>query len=134
LIFARSGFYTYVQTVNGFFNVPIFTVIFMGMVTRRVPPLAAKVGLVFFIVCYGLTQTIVNVHLHFLHILAILFVVTAAIMLLIGRIWPMPEPYRQRIDNKVELTPWKNRHVYAIILLAAMAAMFVLFSPAGLAK
>ena len=134
LIFARSGFYTYVQTVNGFFNVPIFTVIFMGMVTRRVPPLAAKLGLVFFIVCYGLTQTIVDVHLHFLHILAILFVVTAVLMLLIGRMWPMPEPYRQRIDNKVELVPWKNRHVYAIILLAAMAAMFVLFSPAGLAK
>ena len=134
LIFARSGFYTYVQTVNGFFNVPIFTVIFIGMVTKRVPPVAARAGLVFFIVSYGLTQLVFDLKLHFLHILAILFVVTSALMLLIGRLWPMAEPYRQRIDNKVELTPWKNRHVYAILLLAAMAAMFVLFSPAGLAK
>ena len=134
LIFARSGFYTYVQTVNGFFNVPIFTVIFIGMVTKRVPPVAARVGLVFFIVCYGLTQTVFDLRLHFLHILAILFVVTSALMLLIGRLWPMAEPYRQRIDNKVELTPWKNRHVYAILLLAAMVAMFLLFSPVGLAK
>ena len=134
LIFARNGFYTYVQTVNGFFNVPIFTVIFIGMVTKRVPPVAARVGLVFFIVSYGLTQTVFDLRLHFLHILAILFVVTSALMLLIGRLWPMEEPYRQRIDNKVGLTPWKNRHVYAILLLAAMVAMFVLFSPAGLAR
>ena len=134
LIFARSGFYTYVQTVNGFFNVPIFTVIFIGMVTKRVPPVAARVGLVFFIVSYGLTQTVFNLRLHFLHILAILFVVTSALMLLIGRIWPMAEPYRQQIDNKVALTPWKNRHVYAMLLLAAMVALFVLFSPAGVAK
>jgi SSS family solute:Na+ symporter len=134
IIFARSGFYTYVQTVNGFFNVPIFTVIFIGMVTRKVPPVAAKVGLLFFIVCYGLSQTVFHVPLHFLHTLAILFVVTAALMLLIGRLWPMPEPYRQRVDNKVALVPWKNRHIYAILLLAAMTAIFFLFSPAGLAK
>ncbi|HXO77549.1 MAG TPA: hypothetical protein VN824_19990, partial [Puia sp.] len=134
LIFARNGFYTYVQTVNGFFNVPIFTVIFIGMVTKRVPPVAARAGLVFFIVSYGLTQTVFDLKLHFLHILSILFVVTSALMLLIGRLWPMAEPYRQRIDNKVELVPWKNRHVYAILLLAAMVAIFLTFSPAGLAK
>jgi len=72
--------------------------------------------------------------LHFLHILAILFVITACLMLSIGRMWPMKEPYRQRVDNKVELAPWKNRHIYAILLLAAMAAMFLLFSPAGIAR
>jgi SSS family solute:Na+ symporter len=134
LVFAKSGFYTYVQTVNGFFNVPIFTVIFVGMVTRRVPPVAAKVGLVFFIVSYGLTRTVLPVPLHFLHVLAILFVVTAALMLGIGRLWPLAEPYRLVDRSKVEVVPWKHRYVYAILLLAAMVGVFVLFSPAGLAK
>ncbi|WP_431213979.1 hypothetical protein ACQ86N_03565 [Puia sp. P3] len=59
---------------------------------------------------------------------------TAALMLAIGRLWPMAEPYRQPVNNKVELTPWKHRHIYAILLLAAMTAAFMLFSPAGLAK
>jgi SSS family solute:Na+ symporter len=134
LVFAHKGFYTYIQTVNGFFNVPIFTVIVIGMLTRRVPPVAAKVGLVFFILCYGLTQTVVPVPLHFLHVLAILFVVTALLMLLIGRLWPMAEPYVPVIDNVVELTPWKQRHIYTVLLLAAMVLIFVLFSPLGLAK
>ncbi len=74
LVFARQGFYTYIQTVNGFSNVPIFTIIFVGMVTKRVPALAAKIGLVFFIVCYALTRKpSFPVPLHFLHVLALLF-------------------------------------------------------------
>ncbi|GGB02180.1 solute:sodium symporter family transporter [Puia dinghuensis] len=129
LVFARHGFYTYIQTVNGFFNVPIFTIIFVGMMTKRVPALAAKIGLLFFIVCYGLTQTIFPVPLHFLHVLAILFVLTAVLMLIVGRVWPMAEPYRPVMNAKVELTPWKNRHYYAVALLAVMVAIFVLFSP-----
>ena len=134
LVFARNGFYNYIQTVNGFFNVPIFTVIVVGMLTRRVPPVAAKVGLVFFILSYGLTQTVFPVRLHFLHVLAVLFVVTAVLMLVIGRMWPMAEPYRPSYNNVVELTPWKNRHLYAVLLLAGMVLLFVLFSPLGLAK
>ena len=134
LVFAHRGFYNYIQTVNGFFNVPIFTVIVVGMLTRRVPPVAARIGLVFFIVSYGLTQTVFPVRLHFLHVLAILFVVTSALMLVIGRLWPMAKPYMPVIDNVVELTPWKHRHWYAVLLLAAMVLIFVLFSPLGLAK
>jgi SSS family solute:Na+ symporter len=134
LIFAHKGFYFYIQTVNGFFNVPIFTVILVGMLTKRVPPIAAKTGLIFFIVCYGLTQTVFPVRLHFLHVLAILFVVTAGLMLLIGRLRPLAEPYRPSLNSKVGLTPWKSRHLYAILLLAAMVILFVVFSPVGLAK
>ena len=134
LVFARHGFYTYIQTVNGFFNVPIFTIIFVGMVTKRVPALAAKIGLLFFIVCYGLTQTIFPVPLHFLHVLALLFVITALLMLLVGRLRPMAEPYRLVQDARVELTPWKNRHFYAVALLALMVTIFLLFSPVILAN
>lgn len=133
LIFAKKGFYTYIQTVNGFFNVPIFTIMFVGLITRKVPPLAAKAGLIFFIVCYGLTQLVLNLHLHFLHILAILFLLTTALMLIIGRLYPMPVAYRQQLNNKVDITPWKDRHIYAILLLMLMVLLFVIFSPSGLA-
>ena len=96
--------------------------------------MAAKLGLVFFICCYGLTQTVFPVRLHFLHVLALLFVVTAIFMLVVGSLRPMAVPYQPVLNAKVELTPWKYRHVYAILLLAAMIAVFTLFSPAGLAK
>ena len=134
IIFARNGFYTYVQTVNGFFNVPIFTIMFMGLITKKVPAVAAKIGLVFFILTYGLTQLVFDIHLHFLHILAILFLLTCGIMFIIGKLYPMPVPYEQKLNNVVSVVPWKNRHVYAVILLLLMIGMFVLFPPAGAGK
>lgn len=134
IIFAKRGFYTYVQTVNGFFNVPIFTILFIGFVTKRVPPLAAKTGLLFFILCYGSTQLFFDTGLHFLHVLFILFLLTAALMLGIGRLYPLAEPYRKKMNNLVDIQPWKNRHLYAILLLIGMVLLFVIFSKAGLVK
>jgi len=134
IIFVKHGFYTYVQTVNGFFNVPIFTIMFVGLVTRRVPALAAKVGLTFFIVSYGFTQLVFDLPIHFLHILAILFVMTCIIMFVIGKFYPMEEPYYPQTNNLVSLEPWKNRHIYAGILILLMILMFIIFSPLVLAK
>ena len=132
ILFARKGFYTYVQTVNGFFNVPIFTILFIGFVTKKVPPVAARVGLIFFILSYGATQVLFDVHLHFLHVLFILFLLTSALMLVIGRLYPLAEPYRQKTSNIVDIRPWKNRHIYAILLLFLMVLLFIIFSKAGL--
>jgi len=134
IIFVKNGFYTYIQTVNGFFNVPIFTIMFMGFITKKVPAIAAKIGLAFFILCYGLTQLVFDLHIHFLHILAILFVLTCGIMLIIGRLYPMQVPYTIRLNNLVDIKPWKNRHIYTGILLILMILMFILFSPLVLAK
>jgi SSS family solute:Na+ symporter len=134
IIFVKNGFYTYVQIVNGFFNVPIFTIMFMGFVTKKVPAIAAKIGLIFFIICYALTQLVVDTQIHFLHILAILFVVTCGIMLLIGKLYPMPVPYTLKLNNIVDIRPWKNRHYYTGILLVLMIMLFILFSPLILSK
>jgi SSS family solute:Na+ symporter len=134
IIFVKNGFYTYVQIVNGFFNVPIFTIMFMGFVTKKVPAIAAKIGLIFFIACYALTQLVVDTQIHFLHILAILFVVTCGIMLLIGKLYPMPVPYTLKLNNLVDIRPWKNRHYYTGILLILMIMLFILFSPLILSK
>jgi len=123
-----------VQTVNGFFNVPIFTILFIGFVTKRVPPLAARVGLVFFIGCYAATQLFFDMGLHFLHVLFILFILTSALMLAIGKFFPMSEPYRQKTNNVVDIRPWRRRHIYAALLLVLMVLLFVVFSRAGLVK
>jgi SSS family solute:Na+ symporter len=107
---------------------------FMGFITKRVPALAAKIGLAFFILAYGLTQLVFDLHIHFLHILAILFLITCGIMFIIGKLYPMPVPYQQKLNNVVNIEPWKNRHIYSGILLVLMILMFILFSPLILAK
>lgn len=134
IIFAKHGLYTYLQTIGGLFSVPIFTILVVGLLTKRVPPLAARVGLVFFIVSYGLTQLVFDVPLHFLHVLAILFLLTTVLMLVIGKLKPMAVPFQLKINNLVEIVPWKNRHYYALLLMILVVVIFVLFSPLVLVK
>ncbi|MCF3108178.1 hypothetical protein LL912_05260 [Niabella sp. CC-SYL272] len=104
----------------------------VGFLTKRVPPLAARAGLFFFVVSYGATQFFFNVHLHFLHVLAILFVITTIIMLLIGRWKPMPVPFELKQNNMVAVQPWRYRRIVGLALVIAALLLFMLFSPLGL--
>ncbi|MDO5736504.1 MAG: solute:sodium symporter family transporter [Propionibacteriaceae bacterium] len=139
LMYTGTGLFTWLQTVNGFFNVPIFTIIFLGYVTKRVSSKAANVGLVFFVVLYGLSQTIfkpqmVEWKLHFMHISAILFVVTSVLILALGRLWPRDTDFVLPTSNVVEMTPWAHRFSMGGFVLGAMLSMYVVFSPFGLAS
>src|SRR5258708_34468890 len=93
IMFFKGGFYTYIQKASSFFSIPVFTILIVGFVTKKVPPVAAKVGLCFFVVVYPLTQFVFITELHYLHVLFILFLGTALLMLLIGQLKPMPLPY-----------------------------------------
>jgi SSS family solute:Na+ symporter len=134
IAFADHGFYSWLQKVGGAFSVPIFTVLFIGFVTRRVPPIAAKIGLFFFVGAYLFTQLIWDTGLHFLHILAILFVVTTALMLLIGRLWPLETPWQQIDRSVVDIQPWRGRWLAYGLLLAATVGVYVVFSGWGLLR
>ncbi|MDO5516249.1 MAG: solute:sodium symporter family transporter [Clostridium sp.] len=129
-----TGLFDYLQTVNGFFNVPIFTIIFMGYMTKRVSPIAAKVGLVFFVGCYATTQLVWDTGLHYLHVSAILFVVTCLIMYVIGKIAPRKEPFELPNNHLVDETPWKNRFRMAGFITWLMLSFYVIFSKIGLAR
>jgi solute:Na+ symporter, SSS family len=128
ILFAKGGFYMYLQIVSGAFSVPIFTVIFIGFVTQKVPPIAAKIGLTFFVLAYALSQTVFKTGLHFLHILAILFLITSLLMLIIGYFYPMSTPYLQKDKSKVALQPWRNRFWIYGVLTALMVGLYWILS------
>jgi SSS family solute:Na+ symporter len=134
ILFVQGGFYFYLQKTSTFFSVPVFTVMIVGLMTKKVPAVAAKAGLVFFIVAYVLTQFVLPTGLNHLHILAILFVATVAMMLLIGRLRPMDTPFTLQTTGVVSLRPWKNRWWAFGLLLILMLGMFILFSPLGIAR
>ena len=133
ILYVHGGFYNYLQKAASFFSVPVFTVMAVGLLTKKVPPIAAKIGLVFFIVTYVLTQFVVTTGLNYLHNLAILFVVTVLLMLVIGRLRPLEVPYRMLTTAVVPLRPWKNRWWVFAVLLLLMVGMFIFFSPIGIA-
>jgi len=136
ILFAESGFYTYLQRVAGLFSMPIFTIIVVGFFTKHVPPIAAKIGLAFFMTAYFLCEYLLKLPIHYLHVLAMLFLLTCLIMLTIGRYYPFHRSsnYKLTAPVSIDQSSWKNRHIAAVILLAMMIMVYLIFSPLGIAR
>lgn len=133
IMYVPQGLFQYLQTVNGFFNVPIFTIVFIGYVTKRVPAIAAKIALVFFVGTYAILQLVIKPDLNFLYQLAILFVISCVLMLIIGKIKPRETPYVMEIRNVVDIEPWEHRHAAGGVVVFLMIAMYIVFSKLGIA-
>ncbi|MDF2188271.1 solute:sodium symporter family transporter [Paraflavitalea sp. CAU 1676] len=133
IFYFDGGFYHYIQKISSFFSVPVFTVMIVGFLTKRVSEKAALIGLVFFIVTYTLSQFAIEVPMHYLHVVAILFVVTIVLILGISRWMPRHEPYSTPHLAVVDLKPWRHRHYFFFLLIVLMAGAFLLFSKAGIA-
>lgn len=143
---APSGLFNYLQMVNGFYNVPIFTLIIFGMLNKHAPAWAAKVTLVCFIIAYGLTQIPFAGKeaipllgwlsgIHYLHVMAILFVIAVAFMWLTGIYWPTKNnTYDDAKDlHVVDTTPWNKAVVMSVAIVLCVFAVYVIFSKFGIA-
>lgn len=126
--------FDYLQEVNGLYSIPILTIIVVGYTTKYVPAIAAKVGLICGVVLYAISQFVLQPYFgednypHFLHVMAILFIVDIAIMLLIGKLYPREEPYKLKASGLVDVVPWKYVKPVGIIIVAIVIAVYWSFS------
>ena len=136
LYFAPEGLWQIIRIFTGFYNIPIIAIVLAGLFTRRVPAIGAKLVIIFHVTAYGLIRFALDdvITLHFIHLYAVLFAAEMAIMFVCSWIWPRSAPASdQAVQAKVDLTPWKGAVPTAILLLSAVAACYLLFSPVGLA-
>ena len=54
--FATEGLWQVIRIFTGFYNIPMIAIVIIGLFTRQVPAVAAKVVIVFHIVAYGTFQ------------------------------------------------------------------------------
>jgi SSS family solute:Na+ symporter len=132
IMFAKTGFYTYLQQLGGMFCVPVFTIVFIGFISKKVPPQAAKGGILFFIISYILFNYVLNINIHYLHMLALLFLLTTVFMFIVAKFYP-EYSYTEIKVQTLNLAPWYNRYYYYCALLIGMIAVFILFSKYGVA-
>ncbi|MGR5140115.1 solute:sodium symporter family transporter [Photobacterium sp. DNB23_23_1] len=131
IMYAPEGLFQYLQMVAGFFSVPIFTIVFVGYISKRVPAIAAKVALVVFVSSYASMQLIFKTPLHFLHQLAILFVVCTVLMFVIGHFAPRNSDYVMPVNESMDVTPWEFRFEASAVILYMVLGAYIMFSKVG---
>lgn len=131
---APQGLFGYLQEVNGCYSIPILTIIVVGYLTKKVPAIAAKVGIlsgVFLYIGYILLKYFVVAEgqmPHYLHVMAILFVMNIIIMLLIGKFAPRKEDFVLEYTKKVDIAPYKHVKSIGIAIVVIVIGVYIYFS------
>jgi len=156
LIANAGSLFDYLQEINGIYSIPIFSIIIVGYLTKYVPAIAAKIGLVSGCLLYIISQFFmqpyfVNTALevakssgvtdvaalalveaqaypHFLDVMAILFLLNVVIMLIIGKIKPRKDPFVQEYTKQVDITPWKYTKQVGIAICVIVIGVYVYFA------
>ncbi len=153
---APDGLFGYLQEVNGCYSIPIFTIIIVGYLTKRVPAIAANIGILFGAILYFISQFILKPNMvksalakaeasgvtdaaaleviektaypHFLHVMAILFVLNVIMMLVIGKIRPRATDYEQEYTKQVDISPWKLVYPVGGLVVAIVIGIYIYFA------
>lgn len=132
LMLAPEGLWQIIRIFTGFYNIPVITIVLVGLFTKRVPALGAKVAIVFHVVAYALLKFVWDINLNFIHIYALLFAIELAIMLLIGHFAPRETDWKFIRKPEVNLMPWRFAIPCAITLFSMIVSLYLLFSPIGI--
>ena len=136
LLAQMQSIFEYLQKVNGLYSVPIIGIFLLGILTKRIPAMAAKVGMITGMGAYAFF-TFINIKdvlpffantdgdLHWLHGYFISFALSILVMVLLGYFYPKSdeeiEISEKRDSAPVDMAPWKSaKKVSAGIIFMTM--------------
>jgi|TARA_B110000240_G_scaffold86512_1_gene98420 SSS family solute:Na+ symporter len=156
LIANAESLFDYLQEINGIYSIPILTIIIVGYLTKRVPAIAAKVGLVsgcllyiisqFFLKDYFIDKAMdaaavsnitdlaqlalieAQAYPHFLDVMAILFILNIIIMLIIGKLYPTEYAFVHDYTKQVDITPWKYTKLAGGTICSIVIGIYIYFA------
>ncbi len=152
---APDGLFSYIQESLGSLSVPILAVVTVGIITKNVPAIGAKIVLTVGVLMYLISQFVLSPYFvdaalaeaaanritdtkelsiikakaypHFLHIMGILFVINVGFMLLMGKLYPSKKVYTPKITEQIDITPWKYAKVVGIAITILVLSTYLIF-------
>ncbi len=121
---APDGLFYLIQQLQGIFNAPILSVVMVGLLTKRVPAIAAKLGLLFGMSAYILFNFVVKVDIHFFHLVGLLFAGNIVFMLVVGYFFPQ-EAYEEVYTEQVDIKPWSMVKPVSLLIALGSVSMYV---------
>ena len=135
LLASAGSIFDYLQQVNGCYSIPILTIIVVGYLTKWVPAIAAKIAMFLGVVLYSISQFILMPYVvgeenypHYLHVMAILFAMNVAIMLIIGKLRPRTEAFELTYTEQVDITPYKYVRQVGLFITIIVIGIYIYFA------
>jgi len=124
-----QSIFEYLQKVNGLYSVPIISIFFMGIVSRRTSALAAKFGMVVGLVAYAFFTFAGIEGLHWLHGYAISFALSVGAMLIVSLKRPRTDAEIEASSDlppaPVDMTPWKHAKTASAIIIVLLVLTYI---------
>lgn len=142
MIDTAGSLYNYLQRINATFFGPMLAVILLGMLHRRFTAMSAKISLtggpaLFFLLVFtfeaevqGFLQGLFGVQdqIHFLHFLALVFVVVVGFMALASWLRPAASGYVEPDAAKVDMRPWRYAKAMGLLVCVCTIGCYALLA------
>lgn len=150
LLAQTPSIFSYLQTMNAIYFIPIFSIVLMGMLNRRVPSWSAFasmiIGLVLLIgalIVYPIaapqianSETGEMVAQSFesftgfsnFHLMGIVFALLVGIMWVASIVSPSAQAWVLETRTPIDMTPWKHAKWAGLILIIAVIAIYATFA------
>tara|TARA_R110002096_G_scaffold6206_10_gene28598 strand:- start:6833 stop:8452 length:1620 start_codon:yes stop_codon:yes gene_type:complete len=137
-----GSLYIYLQQINATFFGPMLAVILAGLMTRRATANAALTGLIAGPIIFYCINFVINAEfqsllaslfgidakVHFLHLLACVFIVTSLLIWLVSVLQPATYTLQPRTPAPVDMTPWRYAPAMAVAIVITTFAVYILLS------
>lgn len=132
LLAGQESIFVYLQRMNALYFIPIFSVVLIGFMNRRVPAIAANIALVggCLIIAAGYFLppfTGILEIMHEFHFIGGVFALLVIMLLLFARFRPRAEPWVQEDVGYIDMTPWKGAVPAGIVLLVLVILIYLAF-------
>lgn len=129
----NPNIFSYLQAMNGMYAIPILSVVLVAMTTRRVPPLAAKFGLVAGFVLVALGNFVwpfsqIASDMGGFYFTGTVFAWLVITMYVIGEVRPSETEWVQVDVKAVDMTPWQHSKLAGVALIIAVISIYVWFA------
>lgn len=135
MLAGQASIFGYLQKMNGIYFIPIFAVVVVGLLNRKVPSFAGQIGLVVGIIIIAsgyfytpFARTLSSAGIHEFHFLGIVFALLVTLMTIASIVAPRSEPWKMVYTNEVDLTPWQGAKKASIVLFILVIIIYAAFA------
>jgi SSS family solute:Na+ symporter len=133
LLAGQESIFGYLQKMNGLYFIPIFAVVLVGMLSKRVPAAAANIALVLGFTTIALGYFVPPLaklveRMHEFHFLGAVFALLILFQLAYGALRPRQTPWVHHDSGEVDLTPWRYAKPAGFALIAFVLTIYIYFA------